>query len=75
MAAGKKKSSAEAAPSVKIDGSATVSLGKKSFSVSKENGSLELTNEYGNSLTFPLDGRGFEAVWSQLWQMVKDSQH
>lgn len=48
----------------------------RSFSV--KDGSpptLEVTNEYGNSVSYLLDERGFDGLWSQLWQFVKDSQH
>ena len=51
-----------------------VSVGEKSLSLSKNN-VLQLTNEYGNSVTYTLDASGFEGLWSELWQFVKDRQH
>lgn len=51
-----------------------VSVGKKSLSVSKNN-VLQLTNEYGNSVTYIIDAGNFEGLWSALWEFVKDQQH
>jgi hypothetical protein len=51
-----------------------VSAGEKSLSLSKNN-VLQLTNEYGNSVTYALDASGFEGLWSELWEFVKDRQH
>lgn len=48
----------------------------RSFSVKDGNPpTLEVTNEYGNSVSYSMDERGFDGLWSQLWQFVKDSQH
>lgn len=58
---------------VMIDGSASVSLGGKSLSI--QGNSLVVTNEYGNSASFEIAAHSFDALWSQLWQFVKDSQH
>lgn len=59
---------------VKIAGSASASMGDRSISIS-ENGSLVVTNEYGNSASYKIGVHSFDALWSQLWQFVKDSQH
>lgn len=58
---------------VRIDGSASVSLGGKSLSI--QGSSLVVTNEYGNSASYEIGAHSFDALWSQLWQFVKDSQH
>jgi hypothetical protein len=58
---------------LQTDGSASVSLGGKSISI---NGStLVVTNEYGNSASYEIGAHSFDALFSQLWQFVKDSQH
>ncbi len=36
---------------------------------------LQVTNEYGNSVSYELDDRQFDGLWSNLWQYVKDNQH
>ena len=51
-----------------------VSVGEKSLSLSKNN-VLQLTNEYGNSVTYTIDAGSFEGLWSALWEFVKDRQH
>lgn len=51
-----------------------VSVGEKSLSLSKNN-VLQLTNEYGNAVTYTLDAGSFEGLWSALWEFVKDRQH
>ena len=38
-------------------------------------GELKLTNQYGNSASFALDERGFDELWSMLWEFVKERQH
>lgn len=55
----------------------TVSQNGKSFSISgsAKSGELALTNEYGNSISFPLDDQGFDQLWSAIWEFVKDRQH
>lgn len=58
---------------VRIDGSASVSSGGKSLSI--QGNSLVVTNEYGNSASYEISAHSFDALWSQLWQFVKDSQH
>lgn len=58
---------------IKVDGSASASMGGKSISI--EGGSLVVTNEYGNSASYEIGAHSFDALWSQLWQFVKDSQH
>lgn len=58
---------------VRIDGSASVSSGDKSLSI--HGNSLVVTNEYGNSASYEITAHSFGALWSQLWQFVKDSQH
>ena len=50
------------------------SVGEKSLSLSKNN-VLQLTNEYGNSVTYTIDAGSFEGLWSALWEFVKDRQH
>lgn len=64
----------------KLEGNATVSFGGKSVSISPSNDDegrsvLTVTNEYGNSASYPIDAHSFGVLWSQLWQFVKDSQH
>lgn len=51
-----------------------LSVGEKSLSLSKNN-VLQLTNEYGNSVTYTIDAGSFEGLWSALWEFVKDRQH
>lgn len=65
------------AEGVKIDGSASVTMGAKSLSLSEEGGApvLTVTNEYGNSAAYRIEAHSFDALWSHLWQFVKDSQH
>lgn len=90
MAAGAKKASSKKKEEKKstttgetiqvatVDGSVSVSKGKTGRSFSIKGGSppvLEVTNEYGNSASFSIDARGFDDLWSQLWQFVKDRQH
>ena len=58
---------------IRIDGSASVSSGGKSLSI--QGSSLVVTNEYGNSASYEIGAHSFDALWSQLWQFVKDSQH
>ncbi len=58
---------------VKAEGSASVSMGAKSVTINGS--SLVVTNEYGNSASYEVGAHNFEALWSQLWQFVKDSQH
>lgn len=58
---------------VKIEGNVSVSLGGKSISIGSN--ALVVTNEYGNSASFEIGTHSFDALWSQLWQFVKDSQH
>lgn len=54
----------------------SVSLGGRAFSITEHAGApvLHVTNEYGNSTSYKI-ARGFDPLWSQLWQFVKDSQH
>ena len=54
----------------------SVSLGGRAFSITEQAGApvLQVTNEYGNSASYEI-ARGFDPLWSQLWQFVKDSQH
>lgn len=60
---------------VRIVGSASVSMGDRSISLN-EDGSLVLINEYGNSARYDIEGaHSFDALWSNLWQFAKDSQH
>ena len=42
-----------------------VSVGEKSLSLSKNN-VLQLTNEYGNSVTYTIDAGSFESLWTAL---------
>jgi hypothetical protein len=58
---------------VKVDGSASASMGGKSISINGN--TLVVTNEYGNSASYEIGAHSFDALWSQLWQFVKDSQH
>ena len=58
---------------IKVDGSASVSMGGKSISINGD--ALVVTNEYGNSASYEIGAHSFDALWSQLWQFVKDSQH
>lgn len=58
---------------VKVDGSASISMAGKSVSISDN--ALVVTNEYGNSASYEIGAHSFDALWSQLWQFVKDSQH
>ena len=58
---------------VRTEGSASISMGTKSISMAGN--SLIVTNEYGNSTSYVIDMHSFDALWSQLWQFVKDSQH
>jgi hypothetical protein len=56
----------------------TLDLAKKNLTINVENGTpvLEMTNEYGNSVRYEISDNGrFNALWSQLWQFVKDHQH
>lgn len=61
----------------KLEGNATVSLGNKSISLSIGNNEpiLTVTNEYDNSVTYPIEAYSFDSLWSQLWQFVKERQH
>lgn len=63
----------------KLEGSATVSFGEKSVSISNDDSGggpvLTVTNEYGNSASYRIEAHSFDGLWSQLWQFVKDSQH
>ena len=65
------------AEGVEVAGSASVSMGTKSLSLSGEGGApvLTVTNEYGNSVAYRVEAHSFDALWSYLWQFVKDSQH
>ncbi|MEO9295785.1 MAG: hypothetical protein ABI347_09325 [Nitrososphaera sp.] len=58
---------------VRIEGSVTVSAGDRSLSI--KDGTLTVTNEYGNSTQYLIEDHSFESLWSQLWQFVKESQH
>lgn len=58
---------------IKVEGSASVSIGGKSITINDN--TLVVTNEYGNSASYGLAAHSFDALWSQLWQFVKDSQH
>jgi hypothetical protein len=61
---------------VTMQGSATISLGSKAISISNDpEPILTITNEYGNSATYPINLNSFESIWTQIWQFVKDSQH
>jgi hypothetical protein len=58
---------------VKVEGSASLSSGGRSISIN--GASMVITNEYGNSASYEIGAHSFDALWSQLWQFVKDSQH
>ncbi len=58
---------------VKAEGSASISMGGKSISINAT--LMTVTNEYGNSASYEIGAHTFDALWSQLWQFVKDSQH
>lgn len=58
---------------VKVEGSVSVSMGGRSISINGN--ALVVTNEYGNSASYEMGSHAFDALWSQLWQFVKDSQH
>lgn len=57
----------------KVEGSTSLSMDSKSISIIGN--SLVVTNEYGNSASYEIAAHTFDALWSQLWQFVKDSQH
>ncbi len=55
-----------------------MSQGSRSLSISSNGqtlGEIKLTNQYGNSISFALDDRGFDELWAALWEFVKDRQH
>lgn len=58
-------------------GGISVSMGGRALSLSEQGGApvLQVTNEYGNSASYPIAAHSFDPLWSQLWQFVKDSQH
>jgi hypothetical protein len=58
---------------VKVGGAASMSMSGRSVSIAGN--SLVVTNEYGNSVSYEIGAHSFDALWSQLWQFVKDSQH
>jgi hypothetical protein len=65
-------------PNFKVDKSGvSVALGTKKITIALENGipTLNLTNEYGNSLAYSMSGNQFDSIHSELWRFVKESQH
>jgi hypothetical protein len=58
---------------VKVEGAALLSSGGRSISINGT--SIIVTNEHGNSTSYEIGAHTFDALWSQLWQFVKDSQH
>jgi hypothetical protein len=70
------KKRAEQATIKKTDNGLTISAGKKSISIGDEGGPLlQMTNEYGNTISYKIEASSFEGLWDHLWQFVKDSQH
>ncbi|MEO9320255.1 MAG: hypothetical protein ABI361_06245 [Nitrososphaera sp.] len=56
----------------------SVSEGKKIIVIKEDKAKaakMELTNEYGNSVTYALDKAGFDELWANIWEFVKDRQH
>ena len=55
----------------------SISQAKKSIAITLEGGTpmLEITNEYGNSVKYEISDSGFDSLFSNLWQFVKDRQH
>ena len=55
----------------------SISQAKKNIAITLEGGTpvLEITNEYGNSVKYEISDSGFDSLFSNLWQFVKDSQH
>ena len=63
---------------LKIKGkSVSVQQAKKNITITSEGGApaLEITNEYGNSVRYEISDSGFDGLFSNLWQFVKDGQH
>jgi hypothetical protein len=57
---------------------ASVHFAAKIVSIGSQDGKihLQLTNEYGNSVTYEISkSLEFESLFANLWQFVKDSQH
>ena len=65
-------------PDFKVDNSGlSIVRGNKKMMISLENGvpTLNLANEYGNSLSYSMSGSQFDNMHSELWRFVKESQH
>ena len=56
---------------------AIISQGKKTIAVEAQGGvtALNLTNDYGNSVSYSITENQFDSLFAALWQFVKDSQH
>ncbi|MCI0563260.1 MAG: hypothetical protein MN733_32685 [Nitrososphaera sp.] len=56
----------------------SVRLSKKAITIvsQKDVPTLQLTNEYGNSVSYEIsNSQRFDSIFSSLWQFVKESQH
>jgi hypothetical protein len=56
---------------------ASLSLAKKKIVIAAKEATvmMSLTNEYGNSVSYSMDGNQFDGLFSELWRFVKESQH
>lgn len=57
--------------------SASLTFAKKKITMGIEAGVsvFQLTNEYGNTVSYPANASQFDNLFGVLWQFVKDSQH